>query len=116
MTPPPRLAPLTEQESGELDALLARVCLPTFSERERDIARLAARGAQRLARARERRAVLEEAINAVQWVNTTPLDDDVQPWACGWCSAGSAKDADSIQHHATCAIARLEALRDQEEA
>ena len=35
--------PLTVAERDELDRLLADVCLPTFTDREREIARLAAR-------------------------------------------------------------------------
>lgn len=64
MTPSPRLAPLTAQESGELDALLARVCLPTFTERERDTARHVAREAQRLARSQA-----EEVYRRTLWLS-----------------------------------------------
>lgn len=43
--PEPELAPLTDKEQAELDRLMAAVFLPTFTEREREIATRAARAA-----------------------------------------------------------------------
>ena len=99
MTAPPRLAPL---EAEELDALLARVCLPTFTEREQEIARRAAREAQRLARARARREALEEAIAVVNAEHLQAPDR---------CEEDRAYDM-AVRH----CVEALEALRDREEA
>lgn len=77
---------------------------------------LAELDAQRLARARARREALEEAIQAVRAVNQAPLAFDIKVWICGWCNAASAIGPARVQHYTTCPEARLEAIRDREEA